>query len=106
MTDEDPRKFYELVHPGAPHGIVLTEPKLREQDKEALPEEGYIVVFFPKIDCLGPAQIGFLNRTLSQSAEAARVKFMDRIVPGQTWETYAHAGHRVRRVRIIDLGDA
>ena len=100
-------KLYELVHPGAPRGIFTEEPKLREQDKEALPTEGYVVCFFPKLDCLGPATLGWYDvmSSFSQTPEAAIAKFMDRIRQGEKWETYADAGHKVRRVRVIDLGD-
>ena len=100
-------KFYELVHPGAPSGIVLRKPRMRKQDKRAKSCEMYTVVFFPKITGIGTAQVSFYGlETLSQSPEAAKAKFMDRIAKSETWKTYAHAGHRVRRVKVLDLGDA
>lgn len=105
---EKASKFYQLVHPGGPGGLLTTKPKLRKQDKRAKSKEGYAVVFFPKITQLGAAAIWHreVAETFSQSAEAAQAKFMDGIKQGETWETYHDAGHRVRRVRVIDLGDA
>lgn len=74
----------------------------------ALSHEGYAVVFFPRITGIGEATLGFPTvwETLSQTSEAAIAKFLDRIAKGQTWETYADAGHKVRKVRIDDMGDA
>lgn len=105
---EEARKFYELVHPGAPGGIVLEKPEMQEQDAEFEPEELFVVVFFPKITGIGPARVWFhkIHGTLAQSPEAAKMRFMDGIKQGEKWETYADAGHRIRRVKIVDLGDA
>lgn len=102
------QKFWALVHPGGPRGIVHKEPKMQEQDQFALPTEGYAVAFFPKIDCLGPAMLSWprVEQTFSQTPEAAIAKFMDGIVKGEKWETYQEAGHRVRRLCVTDLGDA
>lgn len=102
------RQFFAFVHKGAPLGVTYKRPKLRAQDKRAKPNTMYAVVFFPKINSLGPAKIYFyqLRETLSQSPEAARVRFMDKIRQGEKWATYADAGHRVRKIRITDLGDA
>lgn len=107
LTAEE-REYYRLVHPGGPGGLMLEKPGLREQDAEFEPGEFYAVVFFPKIGGLGPASAHFPSTitTLSNSPEAAIVKFMDGILQGETWETYHDAGHRVRKVRVTDLGDA
>lgn len=96
-----------MVHPGAPRGLLDKKPEPRPQDKEARPAELYCVAFFPKIN-IGSADINFysLDRTLSQSPETAVAKFMDGMAKDQKWETFSDAGHRVRKVRIIDLGDA
>jgi hypothetical protein len=104
---EEQNRFWQLVHPGAPRGLVCKEPEFREQDAEALPVEGYAVIFFPKISGLGRATMAFYSaeRTFSQTPEAAITKFLDGLSKGQTWETYADAGHKVRRVKMIDLGD-
>jgi len=101
-------RFFALCHPGAPGGIVMEEPAPQRQDSEAEPADLYAVVFFPRISGIGPAEVNFygLEARLAQSPEAAIVKFMDGIAPGKTWETYHHAGHRVRKLRITDLGDA
>ena len=66
------------------------------------------MIFFPKITGLMKASVDFygLHKTLSQSPEAAIAKFMDSIKQGETWDTYQDAGHRVRKVKISDLGDA
>lgn len=108
-------KFYELIHPGGPGGLFKEEgqdgKKLRmkrqKQDKEFKTYEGYMVVFFPKITGIGPAHIFNTDvHTLSNSPEAAKAKYMDRITKGEIWETYADAGWRIRKIRISDLGDA
>ena len=102
------KKYYQLIHPGGPGGIVLEEPKLQEQDKEALPVEYYAIAFFPKITGLGQATLGWPNtrETIARTPEAAITKFMDKLHKDCTWEQYHDAGHRVRKIRIIDLGDA
>lgn len=102
------RRFFAYVHPGAPGGVTYKRPKLREQDRRAKPAELYAVVFFPKITGLMKAQVNFygLRETLSATPEAAKVRFMDSIKKGEKWATYHHAGHRVRKVKVIDLGDA
>lgn len=107
MTDES-RKFYELVHPGGPRGLVLEEPKMQEQDKEFEPGVFYAVIFFPKITGIGKAtgQWPRIMDTLSNSPEAAKTKFMDGISKHESWQTYVDAGHKIRRVKITDLGDA
>lgn len=87
-------------------GIVKGEPVLREQDEQAIAEEFFAVVFFPRLELLGPARVNFFGLHLSQSREAAIVKFLDSMALEQTWEEYERAGHKVRRVRVTDLGDA
>ncbi len=47
--DSDPTKWYRLVHPGGPGGFTREEPRPKPQDADALPGEGYVVAFFPKI---------------------------------------------------------
>ena len=105
---DDDHKFYALIHPGGPGGAVSRKPRMRKQDKRAKSAEFYAVVFFPKITGIGPAGICHydINTTISLSPEAAKAKFMDRITKGQKWETYADAGHRIRKVKVLDLGDA
>ena len=102
------QKFYALVHPGAPGGIVLKKPRARKQAKRAKSEEMYCVVFFPKITGIIEATVNFygIRTTMANTPEAAKVFFMDRIAKGEKWETYHDAGHRIRKVRVIDLGDA
>lgn len=106
-------KWYELDP--KKHGIGgLTPrmPKPRKQDRRALPWEGFAVVFFPQYDVGFKAEIHFMGceNTMSQTPEAARVRFADSIGgnehPAKKWREYHKAGHRVRRVRIIDLGPA
>jgi hypothetical protein len=109
MSEElgDPKKFYELVHPGGMRGLLLKKPRMRKQDSKFKPGEFYAVVFFPKITRIGSATAAWPStiETLARSPEAAIVKFMDRIKQGESWETYHDAGHRGRRVKITDLGD-
>lgn len=87
-------------------------PKKRKQDVRAKPWEGYAVIFFPQYELGFKATVGFhqTSETLSQTPEAARVKYADRVggvdSPDKKWERYYGAGHRVRRVRIVDLGPA
>jgi hypothetical protein len=102
-------RFWEL-HPdgGAVKGIIQKEPKMRKQDKKFRPGEFYAVVFFPKITLIGKAGAHFheVSNTISQSPDAAKTRFMDGIKQGEKWETYVKAGHRIRKVRVVDLGDA
>lgn len=109
MTD-DPKKFYALIHPGAPGGVVTKEPEMREQDAEFEPSDYYAVVFFPKITGIGKAQVWFhqIAPTISCSPEAAKAKFMDRpksVKEALSWEQYEEAGWKIRKIRISDLGD-
>lgn len=100
-------RFYELTHPGGPKGLLTEKPVERKQDDIAQPVEMYAVVFFPRLDRLGPAAIyPRVWETLARTPEAAIAKFLDSLVPGEKWETYADAGHRVRKVIIADRGDA
>lgn len=101
-------KYWQLLKPAGVGGVVTKKPRLRKQDRRAKPGEMYAVIFFPRISSLGPAGIHFfeISGTLAQSPEAARIRFMDRIKQGESWESYHKAGHRIRRVRITDLGDA
>lgn len=84
----------------------------KKEDKRATSWEGYGVVFFPQYKIGFNAAVGFhgTEKTLSQTAEAARVRFADGIggkgSPDEKWKTYHHAGHRVRKIKIIDMGPA
>ena len=102
-------KFYELVHPGGWKGLLTRKPRMKKrQDRRAKSLEAYVAVFFPKITGLGPAGIqhyDIANR-IARTPEAAKVKYLDGIIKGEKWETYADAGWKIRKVKIIDLGDA
>lgn len=102
-------RFWEL-HPdgGGVRGLVHKKPKMRKQDRRAQPGEFYAVVFFPKISGIGRAHLCWPNTsdTIANSPAAAKAIFMDRIRKGEEWETYAKAGHRIRKIKIIDQGDA
>ena len=88
-------------------GVMKGKMKYRKQDKKFEPGNFYAVVFFPRIDGLQPASASWgVIETLSNSPETAIAKFMDRLAGGETWETYAKAGHKVRRVQVSDLGPA
>ena len=89
-------------------GLIKGALRERKQDKKAKSTEMYAVVFFPKIHGIGKANMGFFSiaRSIANSPEAAIAKFMDEIKRGEKWETYHDAGHRVRRVKIMDMGDA
>lgn len=105
MSDDS--KFYQLVHPGGPGGFMMKKPRIRKQDKRFKSAEFYAVVFFPKITGIGKASASWPKtiNSLSNSPQAAIAKFLDGIKKGETWETYEDAGHRVRRVKIMDLGE-
>ena len=107
------KKWYELDD--KKHGIagLLPHfPKPRKQDRRAIPMDAYAVIFFPRYKFGWKATIGFMNieETISQTPEAARVRYADRIggkeSPDKKWKEYHKAGHMVRRIRIIDLGPA
>lgn len=89
-------------------GLIRGKMKPRKQDRRASPGEGYAVIFFPRYTRLGKAAVHFfgVERSLSNSPEAAISKFMDGIAKSETWQGMSKAGHRVRKVRITDLGDA
>lgn len=107
------RKWYELdPKKHGIGGITPHMPKPRKQDRRAKRMDAYAVIFFPQYKLGFRATIDFLatHETISQTPEAARVKFADRIGgpghPAQKWRDFHKAGHRVRRIRIIDLGPA
>lgn len=117
LPPDKPETFFIMKHTGAPGGVVIKRPgmkpmRLRKQDRRALPYEAYAVVFFPKITNFMKARIGFygLAETLAKTPEAAIVKFIDRIGGDEPdkkkWKHYHQAGHRVRKIKITDLGDA
>lgn len=107
-------KFYKLD--AKKHGIGGSTPNplgVRvPEDKKAKPADFYAVVFFPQYEgvkkTLGKAQVDFwgIEETLANSPEAAKVKFMDGMQQGEKWSTYQKSGHRVRKIRISDLGNA
>ena len=89
------------------NGAATRKPEPRKQDRRAKPGTFYVVVFFPRIHGIPSAEICHHNLgTLAASKAAAISKFMDQIAQGEKWANYQRAGHRVRRVRITDLGDA
>jgi hypothetical protein len=111
MTEraEIPEGYFELDY--KKHGVgglTRHEPRWREQDKEATPAEFFAAVFFPKIEGIGDATLGdsHFRDTLAQTKDAAIMRFLDTIAPNQTWEGYEAAGWCIRKVRVIDLGDA
>jgi hypothetical protein len=107
------KKWYELdPRKHGVGGIQPHMPKPRKEDRRAKSWEGYAVVFFPQYDIGWKATVSFHSTlgTLSQTPEAARVRYADNIggpdSPDKKWAQYHHAGHRVRRIKIIDLGPA
>lgn len=108
-TEMKQRKMYQLNQKKhGVGGVTFTNPKPRKQDRRAISSEGYAVIFFPKVYGIGKADVDMfgLDRSLSSSPEAARVKFLDGLAKGERWSSYEKAGHRVRKVRIMDMGDA
>lgn len=88
-------------------GVIKGPLRYRKQDKRARSDTGYAVVFFPRIKGIGRAHIHmYVRETLSYSPEAAISRFMDKIARSDTWATYFKAGHRVRKLKVLDLGDA
>ncbi len=109
----DKRHWYELdPEKHGVGGLSPHMPKLRKEDRRARPLEGYAVIFFPQYNIGWKAQIWYneVQETLSQTPEAARVRYADHIGgkehPAKKWAKYHKAGHRVRRVKIIDMGPA
>lgn len=90
------------------NGAIVGAIKFRKQDKRAKPCEMYAVVFFPRVQRIGKACIWphAIRGALANSAATAKAIFMDGLAPGQKWATYNRAGHRIRKVRIVDCGDA
>ncbi len=102
-------KFYQLVHSGSYSGVLTRKPWMKKkQDRRAKALEAYVAVFFPKITGIGPATIWGHNvsERIGQTPEAAKVKYMDGLAKDTTWETYADAGWCIRKIKIVDLGEA
>jgi len=78
--------------------------------KRAKPLEGYVVAFFmlPEVGKREPLILPHTVReTLSTTPQMARLKWCDNVHGGtKSWRSYARAGHRIRKIKIIDLGDA
>jgi hypothetical protein len=78
--------------------------------KRAKPLEGYVVAFFmrPEVGKQEPIILSHVIReTLSTTPQMARLKWCDNVHQGQReWKKYQRAGHRIRKIRITDLGDA
>jgi hypothetical protein len=88
-------------------GVIKAPLRYRKQDKRATGDTAYAVVFFPRIKGIGRAHVDmYIRETLSRSPEAAISRFMDRIARSETWKTYYRAGHKVRKIKLSDLGDA
>ena len=88
-------------------GVVLRKPRERKQAKRAKSFAGYMDVFFPTITGLWPATIMYGDlETFASTPDAARMKYMDRRPKSDKWTSYQRAGHRIRKVKIIDMGDA
>jgi hypothetical protein len=109
MAKKTARKFYPLDHKKHGVGGVVMKPfKPRKQDRRAKPAEFFCVVFFPTITQIGNASLAYprIYDTFAQTSETAKAKFLDNMAKGEKWDNYHKAGHRIRRVRISDLGDA
>lgn len=88
-------------------GLLRHPPRYRKQDKRAKSFECFAVVFFPRVRGLWRAAIyQDVFDKLAQTPAAARAKFLDGLAPLQSWRQYHRAGHRIRRIKITDLGDA
>lgn len=100
-----PKKFYTLNH--KKHGIggvSSIKPTQRKQDRRAKTSVRYAMVFFPKIDGIGPATLDW-DVLLTMRPESAPVVFMDRIAPSEQLKTYKAAGWRLRKIKLTDMGD-
>ncbi len=101
-----PKKFYSLDH--KKHGIggvTSIKPARRKQDAKAKSSIRYAMVFFPKIDGIGPATLDW-DVKLTMRPESADVVFMDNIARDDDLKTYKSAGWRLRKIKLIDMGDA
>jgi hypothetical protein len=99
-------KFYKLdAKKHGMGGLITTPPTRRKQDRRARPLEGYTVAFFPKINGIGPAYIHHHDFLISKTPKAAITKYMDRLAPTCTWAQMSAAGWKVRKIKVMDLGD-
>lgn len=88
-------------------GLIKGKLRPRKQDRRAKPFEAYAVIFFPTIQGIGPAcMYQGVFETLAQRPETAKAKWLDTVHKSVRWADYHKAGHRIRKVKIIDLGDA
>ena len=79
----------------------------REQDAEFPAEEMYCVVFFPRVSGMPTAVSPYmLQSTAASTPEKAKMLFVGGLGGDAGWDEYAEAGWKVRKVRVIDLGDA
>lgn len=80
----------------------------REQEKEFPPEEMYCVVFFPRVSGMPTVVIYpyMLQSTAASTPEKAKMLFVGGLGGDAGWDQYAEAGWKVRKVRVVDLGDA
>ena len=79
----------------------------REQDAEFPAEEMYCVVFFPRVAGMPTAVSPYmLQSTAASTPEKAKMLFVGGLGGDAGWDEYAEAGWKVRKVRVIDLGDA
>lgn len=100
-------RFYSLDHKKHGVGGVSTvKPTKRKQDRRALSSVRYAMVFFPKVHGIGVATLGW-DTPLVHRRETAPVVFMDGIGvrEGETLKQYEDAGWRLRKIKIVDLGD-
>lgn len=88
-------------------GLLIKKPKLRKQDRRAKAVEMYLVAFFPRFTGIGRAAIWHTQAAhdLASSPETAIAKHMDCMAAEHTWDKARKAGWRLRRVKIIDMGD-
>jgi hypothetical protein len=88
-------------------GLVKGRLRYRKQEKRAASGHCYAVVFFPRIKGIGGANVDFyIRETMASSPEVVIAKFMDRIARSETWATYYKAGHKVRKIKLVDAGPA
>ena len=107
-SSDDNRPYWVFYPDGTGiSGVTFKPPKMRPQHKRAKPVKGYAVVFFPKVSTLPTTEIWGrdIRETFAATPNAAKVKFMDRLSKSCKWKQYHEAGHRIRKVKIIDLGD-
>lgn len=90
----------------------LSKQVATKNKRRAKPLEGYVVAFYmnPEVGLKEPLILAHtLRETFSRTPEMAKKRWLDDVHEGdkpKTWNKYNRCGQRIRKVKIIDMGDA